>query len=54
MRAEPDKSNSLSIFINPYEEEIILNMTFHAALIFTGKHMRFECGINSSPLLQLT
>ena len=39
MRTKSCQSDGLILFINPYQEKIILYMALHAALIFSLKHV---------------
>ena len=41
MGTEADEFNDVVLFVNPDEEEISLNVTFHATFVVAMKYMRF-------------
>ena len=40
MSAEADKLNDVSLLVEPYQQEVTLDVTFHAALVLSRKHVR--------------
>ena len=42
--AETYQFYDIGFFVDPYQQEIILDMTFHETFHLAGKHVRFVCG----------
>ena len=53
MCAEAYQFYDIGFFVNPYQQEIILNMTLHETLQLAGKHMGFIRGWYSTALFQV-
>lgn len=39
MGAESDENNGVGVFVEPYQEQVILHVTFHVTVIISGKQM---------------
>ena len=44
MTAKTDKFDDIACFINPYQQEISINMALHTTFVFAMKHMRLIFG----------
>ena len=53
VRTETYQFNDIGFFVNPNQQEIILDMTLHETLQLAGKHVRFVCGWYSPVLFQV-
>ena len=51
--AETYQFYDIGFFVEPYQQEIILDMTFHETFHFAGKHVRFVFGGYRSALFQV-
>ena len=51
--AETYQFYDIGFFVEPYQQEIILDMTLHETLQLAGKHVRFVCGGHCPTLFQV-
>ena len=53
MRAEAYQFYDIGFCVDPYQQEIVLNMTFHKAFQLAGKHVWFVLGWYRPALFQV-